>query len=72
VTEDEDLRLAVSLVTRRGQSEEAAEHRVEVGVQHPRSLRNRTLRDESRYWYPSGAHKNQPPVGHRNFDSSPD
>jgi ketosteroid isomerase-like protein len=43
VAEDQDLRLAVSLVTRRSQSEDAAEHHVEEGEQHRRILRNHTL-----------------------------
>jgi ketosteroid isomerase-like protein len=43
VTEDEDLGLAVLLVTRRRQSEEAAEHHVEEREQHQRILRNRSL-----------------------------
>jgi hypothetical protein len=42
VAEDEDLRLAVSLVTRRGQSEDAAEHHIEEGEQHPSILWNRS------------------------------
>jgi hypothetical protein len=43
VAEDEDLRLAVSLVTPRSQSEDTAEHHVEEGEQHQRILRNRSL-----------------------------
>jgi hypothetical protein len=48
VAEDEDLRLAVSLVTRRSQPEDAPEHHVEEGEQHPRILRKRTLGETNR------------------------
>jgi hypothetical protein len=63
VAKDEDLSLAVSLVTHLSHSEDAAKHHVEEGEQHPRILRNRTLGDESRYWYPSGEFGEDPGEG---------